>query len=114
MHTRLRVLFVCALNKWRSPTAEAIYRNDARLEVRSAGIRSDAKRHLSVKDIEWADVVFVMDRDQRDWIRESFRESKLPQIQVLDIPGSLEFMDPELQRLLRLSIDPEIEALLNR
>jgi predicted protein tyrosine phosphatase len=105
---------VCALNKWRSPTAEAIYRNDARLEVRSAGIRSDAKRHLSARDLEWADVVFVMDQDQKNWIREQFRESKLPEIQVLDIPGSLVFMDPELQRLLRLAIDPEIEALLSQ
>src|SRR5437762_955595 len=112
MNTRLRVLFVCALNKWRSPTAEAIYRNDPRLEVRSAGVRSDAKRRISASDIEWAEVIFVMDQDQKAWIREQFRDLQLPKIEVLDVPDSLVYMDPELQRLLRLSIDPEIAALL--
>jgi predicted protein tyrosine phosphatase len=54
VNTRLRILFVCALNKWRSPTAEALYRSDPRLEVRSAGVRSNAKHRISVADIEWA------------------------------------------------------------
>lgn len=42
MNRRLRVLFVCAMNKQRSLTAEQLYRNDTRLEVRSAGVRSEA------------------------------------------------------------------------
>ena len=45
--TRLRVLFVCAMNRWRSPTAEAMYRNDPRVAVRSAGVRQGARRPLS-------------------------------------------------------------------
>ena len=40
MPNRLKVLFVCAMNKQRSVTAERIYRNDARVEVRSAGVRA--------------------------------------------------------------------------
>jgi predicted protein tyrosine phosphatase len=110
---RLRVLFVCALNQWRSPTAEVIYRNDPRLDVRSAGIRAEAKRPVRARDIEWAQVIFVMDRRQKAWIQEQFRNLPLPPIIILDIPDSLMFMDPELQRLLRLAIDPEINALLN-
>jgi predicted protein tyrosine phosphatase len=109
---RFRILFVCALNKWRSPTAEALYRSDSRLEVRSAGVRSSAKHVLSVADIKWADVIFVMDREQKAWIQERFRHLPLPGIKVLDIPGTLVYMDPELQRLLRLAIDPELDALL--
>jgi predicted protein tyrosine phosphatase len=110
--SRLRVLFVCSLNQWRSPTAERIYRQDARLEVRSAGIRTDANRPLSAGDIEWADVIFVMDRDQKEWIQERFRDSNLPRIRILDIPDSLIYMDPRLQKLLREAIDPEIDALI--
>jgi len=109
----LRVLFVCALNQWRSPTAEAIYRNDPRLEVRSAGVRSEAKRRISEADIVWADVIFVMDREQKRWIQERFREVNSSKIQVLDIPDALVYMAPELQRLLRLAIDPELDALLS-
>ena len=82
------------------------------MEVRSAGVRSNARRRISAADVEWADVIFVMDREQKRWIQERFRELQLPDIQVLDIPDALVFMDPELQRLLRAALDPEIEALL--
>lgn len=112
--SRLRVLFVCALNQWRSPTAEALYQNDARLDVRSAGLRSSATRPLSEADIAWAEIIFVMDRDQKEWLQERFRALRLPRIHSLDIPDTLVYMDPELQRLLRQGIDPEIEALLSR
>lgn len=111
METKLKVLFVCALNQWRSPTAEVLYRDDARLEVRSAGIRQGAKRRISENDLHWANVIFVMEREHKQWIQEHFRDTALPQIQVLDIPDDLEYMNPELQRLLRLAIDPEIDAL---
>jgi predicted protein tyrosine phosphatase len=109
---RLRVLFVCSLNQWRSPTAEVLYRNDARLDVRSAGLRTDAKRTLGEDDVVWADVIFVMDREQKNWAQERFRHVTLPRIHSLDIPDSLVYMDPELQRMLRMAIDPEIDGLL--
>ena len=112
MNPRLRILFVCALNQWRSPTAEAIYRNDPRLDVRSAGVRPNARHCITAADVEWADAIFVMDREQKSWIQKRFRDLRIPPIEVLDIPGSLTYMDEELQRLLRQAIDPEIEALL--
>lgn len=112
MENKLRVLFVCASNQWRSPTAEVLYRNDQRLEVRSAGIREGAKRRVSANDLKWAHVVFAMEQRHKQWIQENFRDLKLPRIDVLDIPDDLEYMDPELQRLLRSAIDPELDALL--
>lgn len=108
----LRILFVCAMNQWRSPTAEAIYRNDARLEVRSAGVRAEAKCRLTAADVTWADAIFVMEHKHKAWILERFRDQKLPRIIALDIPDDFTFLDPELQRLLRAAVDPEIEALL--
>jgi predicted protein tyrosine phosphatase len=110
--SRLRVLFVCALNQWRSPTAENLYRNHPALEVRSAGVRKSAKRRLGLGDIKWADVIFVMDQEHKTWIREEFQGEQIPQTIVLDIPGNFTYMDPELQRLLRLAIDPELASLL--
>lgn len=111
---RLRVLFVCALNQWRSPTAERIYRNDARLEVRSAGVRSEARRRVSRADLEWADVVFVMEREQKRWIQEQFRDVELPEIRVVEIADEFHYMDSRLQEALRTALDPEIENLLTR
>lgn len=109
---RLKVLFVCAFNQWRSPTAEAIYRNDARLEVRSAGVRENAKRWLGAADLAWADLVFTMDREQKRWIAERFRGNPLPPIVVIEIPDTYGYMDPRLQEALKAAIDPELEAFL--
>lgn len=108
---RLRVLFVCAMNKQRSVTAERIYRNDARLEVRSAGVRTGANRRVGEDDLRWADFVFVMESDQKAWIIEEFRDLELPKIDVLGIPNEFEAMDPELIEILRSTLDPEFKQL---
>jgi predicted protein tyrosine phosphatase len=100
------------MNQWRSPTAEAMYRHDARLQVRSAGVRSEAKRRLSESDVAWADVIFVMEHKQKSRIQEQFREVELPPVVVLDIPDDYTYLDAELQRLLQASIEPELEAML--
>ena len=108
----IRILFVCAMNQWRSPTAEHLYRRDARLQVRSAGIRVGAKRRVSGKDLEWAEHIFVMDRQQKQWITRTFRDQELPPITILNISDEFQFMDPRLQAALREALDPELEALV--
>jgi predicted protein tyrosine phosphatase len=100
------------MNKRRSLTAEHIYRNDARLEVRSAGLRAEAKRRVTEGDLQWADAVFVMERKHQTWLATQFANLELPRIDVLDIPDDYEYMDPALQEMLRLTLDPEIDALL--
>jgi predicted protein tyrosine phosphatase len=109
---RLKILFVCAMNKQRSVTAERLYRNDARLEVRSADVRSEASRRVSETDLLWADLVFVMEREHKQWIDHRFEEIDLPRIDVLDVPDDFEVMDPALQEMLRMMLDPEIEHIL--
>jgi len=98
----LRVLFVCSMNRWRSPTAEQLYRLDPRLEVRSAGTRSGARRRVSEADLRWAEVVFAMDREHGSWIAAQFRHLELPRIVVL-----------EIQEVLRASVDPELNSILS-
>ncbi|BET68432.1 low molecular weight protein tyrosine phosphatase family protein [Opitutales bacterium ASA1] len=113
-HRRLRVLFVCAMNRQRSVTAERLYRNDPRLEVRSAGVRTGAVRRISEGDLRWADVVYVMESDQKRRIQTEFRDLELPMIEVLEIPDVFAVMDPELIEILRATLDPEIEQHLHR
>ena len=110
--SRLRILFVCALNKQRSVTAERIYQDDSRLEVKSAGVRFEAKRRVRDDDLLWADAVFVMEPDHGLWISMRFDNLKLPPIEVLDIPDHFRAMDPELQQMLRSVLDPKIERLI--
>jgi predicted protein tyrosine phosphatase len=100
------------MNKWRSPTAEYLYRNDPRLQARSAGTRAEARRRVNDKDIKWADVIFAMESEHKQWILTHFKNLKLPRIEILDIPDDYPYMDPELQRQLRSLIDPEIDAIL--
>ena len=109
---KLRILFVCAMNKQRSVTAERLYCQDARLEVRSAGVRSDANRRVSEADLRWADVVFCMEREHKIWITTRFQDIELPRIDVLDIPDDYACMDPHLQEMLRLMLDAEFNAIL--
>jgi len=96
------LLFVCGRNQWRSPTAEAIYRRDPRFEVRSAGVSPSSARQLSAKDLEWADLILVMEREHKARILERFREHpNLPRIVSLDIPDEYSYMDSELVTLIR-------------
>ena len=112
---RFRILFVCSANMQRSPTAERIYRNDPRLEVRSAGVRIGARRRISINDLRWADIVFVMEQEHKHAIKTRFADIPgltLPPIEVLNIPDEFDFMYPELVEMLKTTLDPEINHLL--
>jgi predicted protein tyrosine phosphatase/ketosteroid isomerase-like protein len=107
MPDRLKVLLVCGRNQWRSPTAERIYRDDARLDVRSAGVSKSGGHELSDADLDWADLVLVMERRYMARIRASFGgRAGLPRIELLDIPDEYGYMDPELISLIRSSAEP--------
>lgn len=100
------------MNKQRSLTADHLYRNDARLEIRSAGVRSEARRRVSEEDLRWADIVFAMEQEHKRWISTRFEALDLPPIEVLDIPDDFEYMATDLQEMLRMTLDPEIDSLL--
>lgn len=99
--SRIKTLFVCARNRWRSPTAERVFRNDMRLSVRACGLSAKSPRTLRSDDLIWADVVFVMESKHGTRIRSEFRDALggTP-LHVLEIPDDYEFMDPELVELL--------------
>ena len=101
MH-KIKILFVCGRNQWRSPTGEAIYRNDLRVSVRSVGVSDKSRRKLSAKDLEWAELVLVMEEKYKKRIMTMHRGTlNLPNIESLDIPDEYEYMDPELIELIK-------------
>ena len=105
MTERLKVLFVCSRNLWRSPTAEKIFRNSRVIEARSAGTSASARHRLSSRDLEWADLVLVMETSHRERIRETFgREARSVKVEILGIPDEYEFMDPELIEEIRAQV----------
>jgi len=100
----MNILFVCSRNQWRSPTAEAIFKNSPHYAVRSAGTSDAAKVKLTSKLLEWADLVFVMEKRHREIIDAKFITNK--QIIVLDIPDEYGYMDVELIQMIRSSVSP--------
>jgi len=105
----VRVLFVCDQNRLRSPTAQSVYRDDPRLEVGSAGIGKDAVVPVTRELLEWADLVFVMEKRHRNVIRERFEDLyRTKRIVCLYIPDEYDFMDPVLVRLLTERVAPHL------
>jgi predicted protein tyrosine phosphatase len=111
----LRVLFVCAQNRLRSPTAESIFRDVDGWEVASAGTNRDAEVPVSRDLLEWADVAVCMEKRHRDILRQRFRGA-LPdnRILTLGIPDDFEFMDAELIRQFRRLVPWRLEAIQPR
>src|SRR6056297_1911848 len=107
--SRLNVLIVCSKNQWRSPTAEAIYRRDDRVSVRSRGTAKAAVQTIRSGDVTWVDVILVMEDKHRQRILADFPgEAKFKPIYVLDIPDDYQFMDDELVELIRSAAEPII------
>ena len=107
---RFRVLFVCSRNRWRSPTAERVFSKDPRLAVRSRGLAKSARRTLTAADVQWAQLIAVMEDAHADRLCERF-ELGSTRLMVLDIPDHYRAMDPELVRMLRDAMVPVLDAL---
>jgi predicted protein tyrosine phosphatase len=102
-----RVLFVCSQNRLRSPTAEQVFSGRPGFEVASAGLNPEAETPVSADLLEWADVIFVMERAHRSKLSKKFRaQLGSKRIICLDIPDEFEFMDPALVRLLEAKAGP--------
>ena len=99
----MRALFICSQNKLRSPTAEQIFSKWPRVEADSAGLNNDAKVALSPEQIEWADIIFVMEKAHRNKLSLKFkRYLNGKRVICLDIPDEYEYMDTKLIKLLEV------------
>jgi len=108
----LRVLFVCRLNRNRSATAERLFCKRKDLDVRSAGTNDEARVRVNRRMMDWADVIFAMDSEERDNLKRMFPgHASLSRIVCLDIPDQFGFNDPELLQLLQDRVDARLAGL---
>jgi predicted protein tyrosine phosphatase len=107
-------LFICGRNQWCGPTAEYIYRNDDRIEGRSAGMSASSKHILSADDVAWADLVLVMENRYKTRIVDTFRGLPLPEIANLDIPDDYQYMDAELANIIQKGVEFYIKQVEHR
>ena len=104
------VLFVCGKNRQRSPTAENIFSSDPRFETASAGIGADSDNPLTPDLVEWADIIFVMEKVHRQKLAAHFRTSlKHARVICLDIPDKYAFMAPELVQILKSRVSAHLK-----
>jgi predicted protein tyrosine phosphatase len=97
-----RILFVCSQNKLRSPTAEAVFADHPGVEVDSAGLNHDAVVPLSPEQVQWADLILVMEKSHRSKLSKKFRKYLAgKRLVVLDIPDNYDYMDPSLVELVK-------------
>ncbi len=103
----MNVLFVCSRNRYRSPTAEAVFAGYEGVEVDSAGTAADAEQVVDAELLQWADLVVAMEaRHKRALTRAHARWLRGKRVVVLDIPDRFEFMEPELVALLQARVTP--------
>jgi predicted protein tyrosine phosphatase len=111
---KAKILFVCGRNQWRSPTAQSIYKNDPRIEVRSAGVSEKSRHQISISDMDWADLILTMENEHKSRIQKLFKGRQLPEIKSLEIPDEYRYMDQELIELIRSATEPYIKSLTDQ
>lgn len=103
------VLFLCARNRLRSPTAEHLFADWPGIETASAGVNADADTVVTPELLAWADLIFVMERRHRGKLSAAFqRHLGGKRIVCLDIPDDYAFMDPALVRRLQQAVTPHL------
>lgn len=101
-----RILFICSMNRWRSPTAEQIFSEHPGVETSSAGLNHGAENPLTPELLEWADLIFVMERSHKDKLGRDFKAYLLgKRVICLNVPDHYKFMDPALIKLLHAKVD---------
>ncbi|WDR88446.1 low molecular weight protein tyrosine phosphatase family protein [Burkholderia ambifaria] len=106
-----RALFICSRHRLRSPTAEAVFAAWPGVETDSAGLAPDADTQVSIEQLEWAEIVFVMERAHKAKLTARFgARLKHKKIVCLDIPDRYTYMQPELIALLERKAGPLLRA----
>jgi predicted protein tyrosine phosphatase len=109
----MKILFVCTVNRLRSPTAETLFSTWPGVEALSAGTDASATTPLTPELVASADVIFTMEKHHRDKIRKKYKiRPSDGRIITLNIPDEYERDDPALIELLELKAGPRIKRLI--
>jgi len=104
------VLFICGKNRKRSPTAEEIFSDWPGVEVTSAGLDNDADNRCTPELVEWADMIFVMERSHKEKLSRGFKKQLKARVICLDIADEYKFMDPKLVELFRKTVSRHLPS----
>ncbi len=109
----MNLLFVCSKNKWRSRTAETIFKESHYHSVKSAGTEPTARIKVNSKLLNWADIIFVMEKKHKQRLTENFSVASFgKQIIILDIPDEYQYMDIELIEIIKTSVSNYLDNVI--
>jgi predicted protein tyrosine phosphatase len=93
----MKLLFICNQNQNRSKTAEELFKD--KYDTKSAGLYNE--HPVKESDIEWADIILVMEDSQRLELSKRFPTLYLKkQILSLNIPDTYYYNQPSLIQIL--------------
>lgn len=99
-------------NRLRSPTAEQVVALWEGIEVASVGLNHDAENVLTPELLDWAELIFVMEKAHRNRLGKKFRAHlNGKRVVCLDIPDEYDFMDPVLVALLKAKVPRHLPRL---
>lgn len=108
----MRVLFICSQNRLRSPTAEQVFSQWPGVECASAGVHQSADVPLDGELIEWAEIVFVMERAHKTKMTARFKKHlHNKRVICLGIADIYTFMEPALVSLLERKVGPYLRTV---
>ena len=109
------ILFICGKNKWRSPTAEEVFAGHPGVACTSAGLSHDAATPLSLELVQWAELIFVMEKEHKTKLSARFKPHLVgKRVVCLGIPDNYRFMDAALIMLLQRKVTPHLPHSMTR
>ena len=111
MNQPQKLLFVCTENRMRSLTAEKMYEGFPGYEVKSAGTSTSARTPVTQEHIDWADVIFVMEPEHEQVLKEQFGEAlEEKNVFCLNIPDIYCYMEPNLIDKLKAALNGDVDV----
>lgn len=105
----MKLLFICNQNENRSKTAEEVFKD--RFNTRSAGLFNN--NPVSENDVSWADVIIVMEDEQRKEIGKRFPKYYLQKrIISLNIPDTYYYKQSSLINILESKMKELFEPFI--
>ncbi len=108
-----RVLFICSAGILRSATAAHLFANpEYKWNTRNAGTESYALIPVTLELLQWATVIFCMERDHAETVISRFGK-EVPdlaeRIHILNIPDEFMYRDPTLEHILVSAVNEAVE-----
>jgi len=94
-----KLLFVCSANMDRSPVAESLFKDSEEYEAKSCGTHPFAEKSVTKEILEWADMVFCMEHEHKQFILDNF-DTDVNKIVVLGVGNEYTFGDARLEGVL--------------